>query len=400
VRGQAFRHLCSLRSSTRLHVHFGRDRGAFVRVLGLTAGLGSGGSPVTSSNSRGPGGQRGERGSVRRIAGTGAMMNGRMYMLVSLLALASALSCGTSKADMDAATTDHISEVCQDSRERGELHDPADAEAAKCSNLDQVACEASDACMAIEGWAKPQACLVWGDDPAGGSSEFVACVEATLCGAAFTWARPADSEDDVWLFPSTCIPTGWNTVDEAQCCQPDCKGKECGDDGCGGNCGLCGQGGQCQNAKCAYPHWTDPTSSLTWENPPSGGGLNDWSTAKSYCQDLDLSGYTDWRLPTIGELRTLIRGCPGTVTGGACKVTDSCLSDSCFDTGSCFSCPNVNGPADGCYWPAEMQGTCNWYWSSSLVENLDNLVWNVGFFGGFLNYGYVDYDDGHVRCVR
>jgi len=33
-------------------------------------------------------------------------------------------------------------------------------------------------------------------------------------------------------------------------CQPDCFGKECGDDGCGGDCGLCPDGFTCQNYKC------------------------------------------------------------------------------------------------------------------------------------------------------
>lgn len=33
-------------------------------------------------------------------------------------------------------------------------------------------------------------------------------------------------------------------------CQPDCTGKECGDDGCGENCGGCQNGMSCQNGDC------------------------------------------------------------------------------------------------------------------------------------------------------
>jgi hypothetical protein len=36
----------------------------------------------------------------------------------------------------------------------------------------------------------------------------------------------------------------------ASCCQPDCTGKVCGDDGCGGSCGSCAQCQECQNGTC------------------------------------------------------------------------------------------------------------------------------------------------------
>jgi len=37
---------------------------------------------------------------------------------------------------------------------------------------------------------------------------------------------------------------------EAVACQPDCNGKECGDDGCGGECGPCAEGFNCLGAAC------------------------------------------------------------------------------------------------------------------------------------------------------
>lgn len=33
-------------------------------------------------------------------------------------------------------------------------------------------------------------------------------------------------------------------------CQPDCAGKECGDDGCGGICGVCDDGNPCSKNLC------------------------------------------------------------------------------------------------------------------------------------------------------
>ncbi len=150
----------------------------------------------------------------------------------------------------------------------------------------------------------------------------------------------------------------------------------------------------------SYYAWTDTISGLTWQVEPTGGVM-DWSDAKAHCSGLSLGGES-WRLPTIGELRTLIRGCPGTVTGGACGVTDGCLDSSCNDDGGCWDCssfPVNSGPADGCYWPDSMKGACSWYWSSSAVAANDYDAWGVSFGDGDVNIGTVD-DGRHVRCVR
>ena len=148
----------------------------------------------------------------------------------------------------------------------------------------------------------------------------------------------------------------------------------------------------------ATPSWTDPTSSLTWQNPPADKTM-DWKEAEQYCGDLSLDD-GDWRLPTISELRTLIRGCPGTVTGGACRVTDSCFAHlECWDEEFCSGCSARDGSADGCFWPDEMQGTCSWYRSSSDVMGGGGGMWSVAFNDGGIN-STGGLTDDHVRCVR
>jgi hypothetical protein len=47
--------------------------------------------------------------------------------------------------------------------------------------------------------------------------------------------------------------------------------------------------------------WTDPQTGLTWTTQDRES-LH-WDDAKSYCQNLRLAGRSDWRLPTIDELR-------------------------------------------------------------------------------------------------
>jgi uncharacterized protein with HEPN domain len=49
---------------------------------------------------------------------------------------------------------------------------------------------------------------------------------------------------------------------------------------------------------------TDRNTGLMWKNAESPE-LN-WEDALRYCGELDLAGYTDWRLPGIRELSTLL----------------------------------------------------------------------------------------------
>jgi len=126
---------------------------------------------------------------------------------------------------------------------------------------------------------------------------------------------------------------------------------------------------------------------------PSGVGMN-WSDAKQYCANLNEDGYSNWRLPTISELRTLIKNCPATENGGKCKVTDGCLSyDNC-----------KNDACDGCSYSSAVRysklGDTSFFWSSSESSDNAGYAWGVHFNSGQVFYygsgaGFVD-----VRCVR
>lgn len=142
----------------------------------------------------------------------------------------------------------------------------------------------------------------------------------------------------------------------------------------------------------------DVSGDLTWQDPPSGGMMT-WEEAISYCDNLSFDGHDDWRLPTISELRSLIRGCVYTEAGGDCNVTDDCLDSSCQNE-SCGGCASLQGPGtDGAYWPDGMSGEIFWYWSSSPVADVGGHAWGVGFYAGHVNDSYVDYS-ATARCVR
>ncbi|MCP3851202.1 MAG: DUF1566 domain-containing protein, partial [Gammaproteobacteria bacterium] len=92
-------------------------------------------------------------------------------------------------------------------------------------------------------------------------------------------------------------------------------------------------------------------------------------TAATYCSELGLGGYADWRLPTASELK-------GIVDYGKYNPA---IDDAYIN--------NVD-PHKG-------------YWSSTTFENNKVNAWVVGFNNGSLIYSDKDNkSDYYVRCVR
>jgi hypothetical protein len=162
---------------------------------------------------------------------------------------------------------------------------------------------------------------------------------------------------------------------------------------------------QCAEGYVGYPDcvsqalaWYDEANGRLWQVTPPDGDFN-WQQAQAYCEALELGGLTDWRLPTISELRSLIRGCPGTMPGGDCAVSDSCLTMSCLAVPWDPCTPDL-GPDEGCYWVTELEGFCFLFWSASQVEDYPENAWSVNFNQGGVGYLATDNVDEGVRCVR
>jgi hypothetical protein len=49
---------------------------------------------------------------------------------------------------------------------------------------------------------------------------------------------------------------------------------------------------------------TDTKTGLMWVSKDNGVPIN-WPDAKKYCENLNVGGYSDWRMPTLTELATL-----------------------------------------------------------------------------------------------
>jgi hypothetical protein len=50
------------------------------------------------------------------------------------------------------------------------------------------------------------------------------------------------------------------------------------------------------------PTWNDSATGLIWAHKDNGSDV-DWNQASNYCANLQLGGYSGWRLPTIDELQ-------------------------------------------------------------------------------------------------
>jgi hypothetical protein len=117
---------------------------------------------------------------------------------------------------------------------------------------------------------------------------------------------------------------------------------------------------------------TDNMSGLVWQQIDDGLGRS-WEDALAYCENLALGGSSDWRLPDIKELNSL-------VTINAANET---LSNPAIDT---------------TYFPttAALDG----YWSSTSVAADPTFAWSVYFSGGFNSAGDGKTSNKACRCVR
>ncbi len=185
--------------------------------------------------------------------------------------------------------------------------------------------------------------------------------------------------------------------------------------------------------------WVDPATYLIWEEPQGNKGAGGMgpthAAAQTYCDNLKLAGVSDWRLPTINELRTLVRGVSTTMTAGKCPTTDSCSNqDECNKDkdntkgfgNACLGCQALDPKYDAalayltaadcqlstrqldnteCYRVPALTGPCSGDWSStpntSTTGTTTKAFWYLNFQRGLINSD-ADMLSGAnwVRCVR
>jgi hypothetical protein len=176
-----------------------------------------------------------------------------------------------------------------------------------------------------------------------------------------------------------------------------------------------------QSCDCPqYDAWYDGQTNLSWQDPQKdaysedNGGVTSFDAIR-YCEELVIDGYDDWRLPTIDELRTIIRGAPRSEAGGACTITEGAklAGTTVAEVAKCsgqlqpFQCAG----AGNCCWHETLNGTCNTIdpastshyletWSStSAADDPENWIGYVFFDTGTVGFNH-SLSLGEVRCVR
>lgn len=111
---------------------------------------------------------------------------------------------------------------------------------------------------------------------------------------------------------------------------------------------------------------TDSSTGLIWEDNSSVETTTyTWSDAIDYCENLELGSYTDWRLPNINELLSIVD-----------YTENSPALDSTFKF-----------------------GLSDDYWTSTTYNDNTSGAWRVDFTKG-LDYFSLKTNSNYVRCVR
>ncbi len=119
----------------------------------------------------------------------------------------------------------------------------------------------------------------------------------------------------------------------------------------------------------------DSEIKLEWQNQP----INEtnkvkWLSAIHYCRDLGLDGKSDWRLPNINELKSLMDYSNGRIVSAFEDTTTIGLILTA--------------------------GTMVYYWSSTSYFNSKDKAYVVEFENGISDIVAKSNTDTHVRCVR
>ncbi len=111
-------------------------------------------------------------------------------------------------------------------------------------------------------------------------------------------------------------------------CQPQCAGKQCGDDGCGGTCGKCVPGFSCTAGTC--------TADCQNECAPEGI-ISCFGNGFRTCGKFDDDSCLDW-----GLLVSCKSG--ETCVNGKCVCQPQCAGKQCGDDGCGGTCGNCGAP--------------------------------------------------------
>lgn len=110
---------------------------------------------------------------------------------------------------------------------------------------------------------------------------------------------------------------------------------------------------------------TDNVNGLMWQNT-SSIAVRTWTSAETYCNDLTLDGYSDWRLPSLTDLESIVDY----------SKQDPAVSNEFYNAGTLY-----------------------YYWSSTPNNQLTDQAWAMSLFYG-REYTAPKSNSQYVMCVR
>ncbi|HSW59987.1 MAG TPA: DUF1566 domain-containing protein [bacterium] len=164
-----------------------------------------------------------------------------------------------------------------------------------------------------------------------------------------------------------------------------------GDSGDSGDSGNSGDSGDSGNLSCSkgdsdiadkIEGWSELSPEPLW-----------YFESVMYCENLEEGGFTNWRLPRISELRSLVKDCPELEPGGKCEISSESLSGECHNNCSCYE---INNDQNKSY---SKIGDVIPLWSFSFDPENTYNVWFIDFENGYLDQMEKD-QKLKFRCVR
>ena len=114
----------------------------------------------------------------------------------------------------------------------------------------------------------------------------------------------------------------------------------------------------------------DNRTGLMWESTGSyNGSTAQWSAAITCCENSNFAGYSDWRLPNVRELESIV------------------------DYGIPAPGPFINATA----FPGAISSS---YWTSTTYKPTTTHAWYLSFASGAMSHGLKTSGGSYVRCVR
>ena len=117
----------------------------------------------------------------------------------------------------------------------------------------------------------------------------------------------------------------------------------------------------------------DNENGLMWQKLKKDAP-NEYPSAFNFCRDLEHAGYSDWRLPTVSEYKSILDNCTSGIDGKCNNCSDSKKCSQMF---------------------SEDKG---WFWTSD--EFNQQKSWSVNFDDGTIAHLFFEYYAVGARCIR